>query len=349
MTVTASANLRLKIITDYTEEDLWGGHTNDNLNRIDEAIRGITTYAVQTGVSEYTVPEQDYTGGGAHKPIIKITGAQDTDLDVILPAKPQVWAIINATTDGGGGPYDITFKTAAGTGSTFTHGQRGLIAGDGTNIEGIIAPGNFLSSANNLSDLTDVSAAQNNLQLNGALIDSNNLGDVGSAATARGNLGIDSSLINSLLPTSGVIAGTYSGITVNTKGIVTAATAVTPTFLKYESSYASIALATVYTFTHGLGGRPNFNFIIWLKCIVTEGGFAVGDEIPLSVCHDTNVIDQASFFRARTQPMLWLPNDTQVKIRTPTSRWHIGQASGGEYVNMTPANWQMKLSASRQP
>lgn len=349
MTVAASTNLRLKIITDYTEEDLWGGHTNDNLNRIDQAIRGIATYAVQTGVSEYTVPEQDYTGGDAHKPIIKITGAQDTDLDVILPARPQVWAIINASTDGGGGPYTVRFKTASGNGPTFAHGQRGLIAGDGTNIDGIIAPGNFLSAANNLSDLASVSQAQSNLQLSGALINSNNLNDVASVSAARTSLGINTALIDSLLGASGVVPGNYNGFTVDAKGRITAATTITPTFLKYESSYASIALASVYTYTHGLGGRPNFNFIIWLKCIVAEGGFAAGDEIPLSVCHDTNVVDQASFFRARTQPMLWLPNDTQVKIRTPTSRWHIGQANGGEYLNLTPSNWQMKLSASRQP
>lgn len=344
MTVTASQNLRLKIISDYSEEDLWGGHTNDNLNRIDEAIRGVATYAVQTGVSEYTLPEQDYTGGSAHKPIIKITGAQDTNLDVILPARPQGWIVINNSSDGGGGPYEITFKTASGNGVAFGHGDRGLVAGDGTDVIGIISPGSFLRASNNLSDIENISTAQSNLQLSGALIDSNNLNDVASAATARANLEINASLIESLLQPTGVVVGTYNGITFDAKGRATAANSIQPVFTMYESAYASIQLNSVYTYTHGLSDIPNFNFIIWLNCIVADGGYAVGEKIPLAVSPNTIVIEHTIY---HSQPKLWLPNTTQIKIRTPNSFWHLGQPSGGEQISMTPSRWQMKVSASR--
>lgn len=347
MTVTASTYLGLKIIEDLSEEDLWGPHTNDNWRRVEECIRGAATYTVQTGVSEYTLPEQNYTGGAAHKPIILISGSQDTDLDLIVPTKPQRWAVMNATTDGGGGPYTVTIKTSLGTGVTLGHGEKADVFCDGTNVEGLFVPGDIMHGSNNLSEIVDASAAVDNLGLTGALLSSNNLSDIGDAATARGNLEIDSTLIGTLLPNSGVVAGTYNGITFDDKGRATAAQQVEAGILLYESAYSSVALNTVYTYDHGLGGAPNLSFIIWLRCNVADTGFQVGEEVPLSNDLNINTFQTSSLDLRRTTPMCWLPNSTQIKIRTPPSIWNIFNPTGGQYGNINTSRWSIRMACSR--
>lgn len=63
------------------------------------------------------------------KPIIVITGALTSSLNLIFPNISGQWIVINNTT----GSFSITCKTAAGTGVAITSGTTSIV-GDGTNI-----------------------------------------------------------------------------------------------------------------------------------------------------------------------------------------------------------------------
>lgn len=63
------------------------------------------------------------------KPIIVITGTLTANLNLIFPAMPGQWTVLNSTT----GAFTITCKTAAGTGVIAVSGSSSIF-GDGTNI-----------------------------------------------------------------------------------------------------------------------------------------------------------------------------------------------------------------------
>lgn len=66
---------------------------------------------------------------------VRVAGALTQDIDLILPALDgSEWCIINDTTDGGGGPWTVTAKTAAGAGVAIAHDRTAIVRGDGTDI-----------------------------------------------------------------------------------------------------------------------------------------------------------------------------------------------------------------------
>lgn len=348
MPVSPSTFLGLKVPDNMTEDDLWAIHLNDNWERISECIRGLATYTVSSGVSEYTLVDTDYTGGEAHKPVLVIDGAQDVNLTITLPSKPQTWAVSNRTSNAGGGPYTVTLKTAVGTGPSLRHGERSVIACDGIDVEAMVRTGDFLLSANNLNDVSNAVTAVANLGIPNPLLRASNLGDVADAATSRTNLGINSSLIGTLLPNTGVQAGTYNGFGVDSKGRITSAQNVTPSIQLYESSYTSVGKNQIYTYNHGLASKPNLNFIIWMKCISNDASFTQDQEVPLGNSTDTQWISQTPPIRTMNIPFLWLPNNTQIKVKTPPANWYMPQpTTGGEYVAIDPTKWHMKVAVSR--
>lgn len=62
--------------------------------------------------------------------IVKITGALTGNINLIMPSQSGQWVIDNSTT----GSFNVTAKTAAGTGAVLPQGFAVLVYGDGTNI-----------------------------------------------------------------------------------------------------------------------------------------------------------------------------------------------------------------------
>lgn len=101
---------------------------------------GATTVAM-SGSSVTLTPDQ------YGKPLITITGALSTNLNLIFPTLAQGWIVINNTTGG----YSITAKTTSGSGVTL--GTISQIVCDGTNV--------YAANTDSVQIVTNVAALRN--------------------------------------------------------------------------------------------------------------------------------------------------------------------------------------------
>lgn len=114
-------------------DSTWGVIANTQYDLTDEAISGITTVSVTTGV-DYTLSTNNGATDEARKAILKLNGTPIADINVIVPAVSKVYYIDGSTF---AGAYKVTIKPAAGTGVTFSAGQNGIVICDGANIKEI--------------------------------------------------------------------------------------------------------------------------------------------------------------------------------------------------------------------
>lgn len=103
---------------------------------------------VSTGSIKYTRVEKTglvatdvtLTAEEAESYYIRLAGALTQDIDLIVPAAlGGTWCVQNDTTDGGGGPWTVTVKTAAGTGFAIAHTRTAIAMADGTNVRRVTA------------------------------------------------------------------------------------------------------------------------------------------------------------------------------------------------------------------
>lgn len=172
---------RLRDIDDDTEELLWGEHTDNNFIRVAQTVAGTHTYAIPGGTTDYTPSDTDIDGAGVtHKMRVVLTGAMTTNLNYVLPQRSGRWTFFNNTTDGGGGPYTVTVKMASGTTVVLAHGERAIIASDGTNLVADLSESTILERAASVSGESGVYTAAPKL---GQMIDIW-VGTTGGTATA---------------------------------------------------------------------------------------------------------------------------------------------------------------------
>ena len=83
-----------------------------------------------TGVTAVTMTNANVTLTPLQygKPVVVITGALTTNLNLIFPTIVDAWTVVNSTS----GPYTVTCKTASGTGVVVNSAAQ--VLGDGTNI-----------------------------------------------------------------------------------------------------------------------------------------------------------------------------------------------------------------------
>lgn len=88
-------------------------------------VGGMTTKSVAGGV-DVTLSDAE-----ALPPIIKLTGLLTASINVVLPTWKRPWQIWNTST----GSFEITAKTASGTGIVVPQGEKLLVFGDGTDVQ----------------------------------------------------------------------------------------------------------------------------------------------------------------------------------------------------------------------
>lgn len=87
----------------------WDVPLNANFGYIDEALGGV--YAISSSGGTVAL-----TKAQARNSRVSITGSLTSDLIVTVPINTGgTWIVTNATTDGSGGPWTVTFKVASGS------------------------------------------------------------------------------------------------------------------------------------------------------------------------------------------------------------------------------------------
>lgn len=129
MPTTYSPNLRIELIGDGEQANVWGTTTNRNLGTlIEDAIAGLATVTM-TDV-DYTLTVVDGQVDQSRQMILLIQGTNTQVRNVICPSVSKVYVVRNATTGG----YGVTVKTSSGTGTTIPNGKTCFVYCDGVDV-----------------------------------------------------------------------------------------------------------------------------------------------------------------------------------------------------------------------
>lgn len=130
MVSTPSTSLRLELMATGDQSGTWGDTTNTNLGTLlEQAITGVLSVA-QGDVATLTLTNTDYVSNQARNAVVNLTGAMTANREVVVPTANKVYLIKNSTTGG----FNITVKTAAGTGVEVGPLTSRWVYCDGTNV-----------------------------------------------------------------------------------------------------------------------------------------------------------------------------------------------------------------------
>lgn len=111
---------------------------------------------------------------------------------------------------------------------------------------------------------------------------------------------------------------------------------VTPPFTsEFISADQTVTVSSLLNVAHGLGAKPKL-VNVTLKNTTTEGGFAVGDEVPILGLEQSSVIGTTVVFDA-----------TNVSILTQGTVRVLGKTGPATEINITPSSWRYVVRAWR--
>ena len=120
MASTYSSSLNLELQTTGENSGTWGTITNNNLQKLESAIKGYVSVAIASTSDSLTASDGSTTDEQSNA-IIKLTGAVTGNTTIQCEAVENWYIVDNATSMGA---YTLNFKPAGGSGTT-----DGLIAG----------------------------------------------------------------------------------------------------------------------------------------------------------------------------------------------------------------------------
>ena len=133
MATIYSSDLKLSIMATGENAGTWGDITNTNLNLLQQAIGGYQEVSIAGGAQTTTLVMSNAAISNARNAVIKLIGAITGNQIVTVPdGIEKTYIVSNGTT----GAFTVQFKTATGTGSTFSTTDKGTksLFSDGTNI-----------------------------------------------------------------------------------------------------------------------------------------------------------------------------------------------------------------------
>jgi len=133
MASSYSTDLKLELMVTGENAGTWGDKTNTNLNLLQQAIAGYQEVSIAGGAQTTALDMTDATISNARNAVIKFTGTITGNQIVTIPdGIEKVYVIENGTT----GAFTVQFKTASGTGVTFSATDKGqkYVYSNGTDI-----------------------------------------------------------------------------------------------------------------------------------------------------------------------------------------------------------------------
>jgi hypothetical protein len=133
MASSYSTDLKLELMVTGEQAGLWGDITNTNLNILQQAIAGYEAISIAGGAQTTALTFSNGATSNGKNAVIKLTGTITGDQIVTIPDGIEKNYIIE---NGTVGVFTVQFKTASGTGPTFSTTDKGfkLVYSDGTNV-----------------------------------------------------------------------------------------------------------------------------------------------------------------------------------------------------------------------
>jgi len=130
MASTYSGTLNLELQTTGENSGSWGTITNNNLQKLESAIKGYVSVAVASTTDSLTVADGT-TADETSNAIIKLTGSLSGATSMQCEAVENWYIVDDATTRNG---YALTFKPAGGAATTLVSGAKHLLYTDGSTM-----------------------------------------------------------------------------------------------------------------------------------------------------------------------------------------------------------------------
>ena len=133
MASSYSTDLKLEIMVTGEQAGLWGDITNTNLVLLQQAIAGFESVSIAGGAQTTALLMSNAALSNARNAVIKLTGTITGNQIVTIPNSIEKNYIIE---NGTVGAFTVQFKTASGTGPTFSTTDKGikLLYSNGTDI-----------------------------------------------------------------------------------------------------------------------------------------------------------------------------------------------------------------------
>ena len=134
MASTYSSRLNLEIQTTGENSGTWGTITNNNLQKLEAAIKGYVSVAIAS-TSDALTFEDGSTGLEQDNAIVKLTGTLTGNTTMQCEAQENWFIVDNATTMG---TYTLGFKPAGGTATGLQAGSKHLLYTDGSTMFNVL-------------------------------------------------------------------------------------------------------------------------------------------------------------------------------------------------------------------
>jgi hypothetical protein len=191
MASSFSTDLKLELMVTGENSGTWGDKTNSNLNLVQQAIAGYEEVNIAGGAQTTALVMTDASLSNARNAVIKFTGTITGNQVVTIPnGIEKTYTLINGTS----GAFTVQFKTASGTGFTFTATEKNavLVYSDGTNVveitnqlAGLVVGTDVQAFDAQLSDIAGLTPTDSNFIVG----DGNNF-ITESGATVRTSIGL---------------------------------------------------------------------------------------------------------------------------------------------------------------
>ena len=135
MATTYSDRLNLDLQTTGENSGTWGTITNNNLQKLEAAIKGYVSVAVAS-TSDALTFEDGSTGLEQDNAIIKLTGSLTGNTTMQCEAQENWFIVDNATSMG---TYTLGFKPAGGTAASLVSSSKHLLYTDGSEMFDVLA------------------------------------------------------------------------------------------------------------------------------------------------------------------------------------------------------------------
>ena len=130
MASTYSSTLNLELQTTGENSGTWGTITNNNLQKLESAIKGYVSVAIASTSDSLTASDGSTTDEQSNA-IIKLTGTLTGNTTMQCEAVENWYIVDNAATMG---TYTLGFKPASGTAASLVSGSKHLMYTDGSTM-----------------------------------------------------------------------------------------------------------------------------------------------------------------------------------------------------------------------
>jgi len=135
MASTYSSSLNLELQATGENSGSWGTKTNNNLQKLESAIKGYVSVAIASTTDSLTVADGT-TADEQSNAIIKLTGTLSGDTTIQCEAVETWYIVDDATTHGGN---TLGFKPAGGTAANLVQGAKHILYSDGSTMFDVLA------------------------------------------------------------------------------------------------------------------------------------------------------------------------------------------------------------------